>query len=69
MLEETDLPMSDLVLCCADMIKAQQTGTDGEGYGRLFIFRHGQLDAGEHPTPLRFCPWCGQSVKQEATNV
>ena len=56
--------------CCDDMQQAFRHGMDAEGYGPLF-YRY-PLVTGEvrlsssHPTPVRFCPWCGASVARAA---
>jgi len=64
----------ELNICCSDFAKAFESGTDGEGYGALFYvdsWRGMLVDAGCHPSPINFCPWCGKPVtfcKKEAGN-
>ena len=46
--------------CCPEWLKAQQSGTDNEGYGRLIqVYPDGAASMGSDLPPIRFCPWCG----------
>jgi hypothetical protein len=51
---------------CAEFKKAQERGTDGEGYGRLIYHSEliGYLMGSEFP-PINYCPWCGKAVPKE----
>lgn len=53
-----------LLQCCEEAVKAQESGTDNEGYGKLLrdVFQDGDWrigDVGLLP-PIKFCPWCGK---------
>ena len=50
--------------CCNNWRKAQQSGTDNEGYGRLIYEcgRDGPLMMGCDLEPIKFCPWCGKEA-------
>lgn len=53
-------------VCCAELAKAFEPGTDNEGYGALVsISIHGgyKIGCGELED-IEFCPWCGRRVKQ-----
>lgn len=53
--------------CCNAWKKAQQHGTDNEGYGPLIA--HGYESErnnwymGEELPPAIYCPWCGKKVE------
>jgi hypothetical protein len=53
--------------CCSDFGRAQQSGTDNEGYGRLIMTYPDDPDAyigsGGLPT-INYCPWCGKKVSE-----
>lgn len=54
------------LVCCKEMVQAQQSGTDNEGYGRLIraerradlvlAFIGCDLDTSS------YCPWCGKMI-------
>ena len=46
--------------CCEEFARAQELGTDREGYGACIKLLSGSIyDLGCELQPLRFCPWCG----------
>ncbi len=49
--------------CCDSMEKAQEHGTDNEGYGSLLHFyeRTGWSIGCDLPSPVH-CPWCGEKL-------
>jgi hypothetical protein len=54
--------MNDVAQCCDAWRKAQQSGTDNEGYGPL-LYRSRDGDAwriGDGLQAVYFCPWCGE---------
>jgi hypothetical protein len=49
--------------CCADMVNAQESGTDNESYGSLVYYLSGSYHLGSSDLPdISFCPWCGRSI-------
>lgn len=52
--------------CCSTMLKAQESGTDNEGYGRL-VSDYGDWSwhMGCGLPEFNYCPWCGNSVRPE----
>lgn len=52
--------------CCRQFVKAQDLGTDNEGYFRLvYDDASGNLYIGCGLPPIRFCPWCGERLEIE----
>ena len=52
---------------CVEFKKAQQRGTDNEGYGSLLS--HHVVDEwriGRDLENISYCPWCGKRVPQNA---
>jgi len=47
--------------CCDEMKHAVQSGTDRSLCGPAIHFTLGALTIGSIPTPVKFCPWCGES--------
>lgn len=48
--------------CCYEFRKAQQYGTDNEGYGPLLGSHNGEWHMGCDLAPIEYCPWCGKPV-------
>lgn len=63
-----------MILCCSWMAKAQERGTDNEGYGPLVEWDDDTIE-GEGDLPgfhtgcelprIAFCPWCGTPVRHQ----
>lgn len=57
--------------CCDDFKRAQNSGTDNEGYGRLLSnLGRDQVAAdrwsiGSNLPNIKFCPWCGVATRGE----
>lgn len=58
---------NNLVICCPDMQRATQNGTDNEGYGKALCFweDEGTLRLGCVSANVKFCPFCGKKIKTE----
>ena len=57
-------------ICCDDMARAFQDGTDNEGYGHLVWTKEfdTRLRIGcsvADLKPIKFCPWCGHQWGEE----
>lgn len=52
--------------CCRAFDRAQQTGTDNEGYGRLITIDGEIAMIGSEMPPVDYCPWCGKAVLFQA---
>ena len=52
-------------LCCLWFFKAQQDGSDNEGYGPLIYKIDDEYHIGCYLTSMKFCPWCGHKIKME----
>lgn len=49
-------------ICCEDMARAFESGTDAEGYGPLACEAYDQSSTWQFSSVVkkpRFCPWCG----------
>lgn len=56
----------DWTPCCEGIVKANQSCTDNEGYGRLLHWYTGEgFNIGSELQPIRFCPWCGKPLPTE----
>ncbi len=52
--------------CCTTFDRAQQSGTDNEGYGRLMWVHAGIASMGCGLPPIDYCPWCGTPIAMRA---
>lgn len=56
----------DVEVCCGELARAAESGTDGEGYGSLLDVRpDGSWDFNSSATGAGFCPWCGAPQRKE----
>lgn len=55
--------------CCAALARAQEAGTDNEGYGRAVHFDGAYFWIGTAPDSMNFCPWCGRRLVKAAEAV
>lgn len=61
------MPKREVTGCCYDFKRAQEKGTDNEGYGRLIMSyaNDGVYHIGSGLSSIEFCPWCGKPVKEQ----
>ena len=64
--------MTQLLTCCAAMKRAQEEGTDGEGYMEAISWDDypevGYQISAQLP-PIQWCPWCGTKVDTKAQDI
>lgn len=61
--------MKEPICDCEDFKKAQEEGTDKEGYGAairrsMLSDNESDLEVGGYGKPIKFCPWCGKRVRE-----
>jgi hypothetical protein len=55
---------------CEAFRKAQESGTDNEGYSSLIRASDGEWSfGGGQLEPLRFCPWCGKPAPEVPAGI
>lgn len=54
---------------CRQWLRAQQSGTDNEMYGRLLRIMDGDALIGCDLDPIEYCPWCGTPLKDDQPPV
>ena len=66
-MSDRDAPPAGVDGCCAAFWKAWTSGTDNEGWGKLFSVDDREKPAavlvGDGMPPVKFCPWCGTPVQ------
>jgi hypothetical protein len=50
---------------CRNWLRAQQSGTDNEAYGRLLGHFGDDWSMGSDLDPIDYCPWCGASLSDD----
>lgn len=59
----------NLVVCCSELARAFQTGTDNEMHGALMRKPYTLYDQANRVRmgcdleDVKFCPWCGKRIK------
>lgn len=56
---------SQTTACCSEFLRAQESGSDNEGYGRLISCANGLWQIGDGLPPLAYCPWCGKDLEEQ----
>lgn len=57
-------------VCCDDLIKESENGTDAEVFGPLLsICSNGSWSFDSVVKNPKFCPWCGTPVKEDSINA
>lgn len=47
---------------CPERSRAQEGGTDNEGYGSALDAHQGYWKIGSGLNPIKYCPWCGKPL-------
>ncbi len=51
--------------CCDEFIRARQSGTDNEAFGKLIHLIASEYFMGSDLAPISYCPWCGYEIEDE----